>query len=290
MPRNDLWLKSIIFLICGMLALTGAFADSFNSVRQYSMQDASRGQTCEFLFTQAIKYNPHVLQSAITGCDSASVMKNPSVTRLEYFVMLNSAFGTLLEPKGDRMMSYAVSFSDVPIWAKTDVDKIIASHILTEAQPLDENVSFDEVKLLIQRIHGLLDISLQDDFYSTVNKEYIQDTPLMPRYAPESNFDIIERKIDEDSKSIIDEIVSKPHEQGIPGQNMADMYGNYLNYDVRDKEEIMPIQNLMDNDIHSLDKARADVALRNVEEFYETADITKDDFLYVPSENRVTVW
>jgi putative endopeptidase len=232
-----------------MLALAGAFADSLDSVKQPSVQDASRGQICEILFTQSIKYNQSILKEAITGCDNSHVLKNTSVTRLEYFIMLNSAFGTLPEPKGGMkmMMPDAVSFGDVPKWAKTDIEKIIAARILTEAQPLNENVSFDEVKLLIQRIHALLGTSLKDDFYSTINKENIENASLGPGEMMASNYDALMLKSDEDLKNIVNEIISKPHDEGTPEQKITDLYRNYLNYDARDKEGVKPIQKYLDS-------------------------------------------
>ena len=266
MHRNNLHFTRIVSLIvCILFCATGAFADVIDqkSIERYGMLDA-RAQICEVLLIQGAKYNPEILDGdVIKGCDDASLNENNSVTRLEFFVMLSSAFGTLPEPKGGMklMMPDAIRFNDVPSWAKTDIDNIVAARILTEAQPLDENISFDEVRLLIQRVHALIGISLPDDFYNTVNKEYMENAILMPGHPMESNFLSVTRKIDEDIKNIIDEIVSKPQDNNTPQQKIADFYLNYLNHDARDKEGIKPIQKYLDE-------------LKSVETLSELSDIS----------------
>ena len=58
--------------------------------------------------------------------------------------------------------------------------------------------------------------------------------------------------------------------------------------------QMIATRNMMEylaaNDIHSLNKVRINVALRNFDEFHETYGITKDDFLYLAPEDRIEIW
>jgi len=244
------FIRIVSLIVCILLCATGAFADIIDqkAIAQYDVLDA-RAQICDILLIQGAKYNSGILDGdVIKGCDDVSVSENNPVTRLDFFVMLSSAFGTLPEPKGGMriMMPDAISFNGVPSWAKADIDNIVAARILTEAQSLDEEISFDEIMLLIQRVHALIGTSLSDDFYNTVNKEYMENAILMPGHSMEDMFQSVARKIDEDIKNIVDEIVSNPQDKNTPQQKVADFYLNYLNHDVRDKEGIKPIQKYLD--------------------------------------------
>ena len=50
------------------------------------------------------------------------------------------------------------------------------------------------------------------------------------------------------------------------------------------------LRNLVQTDPHSPAKFRTNGAVRNVSEFYEAFDVTKEDALYLPPEERVKIW
>lgn len=66
----------------------------------------------------------------------------------------------------------------------------------------------------------------------------------------------------------------------------------YLNYanlwaqNIRDAE----IRNLNTMDVHSLGKDRVNVALRNIQPFFEAFEITEGDPMFRPEAERVTIW
>jgi len=206
---------------------------------------ATRGQASELVLAHGLKYNPGLSKSdIIKGYGDGDLRENDPVRRVEFFVMLSRAFGELPAPKGGLRIMFpdAVSFSNVPDWAETDINNICGGQILTQADPLTGNVSQEEVMLIIGRIHALLGGSLKDDFYNAVNKEYLEHTVLMPGYSSENNFNKVLNKVDEDIEALVKEIISKPGGKNTPEQKITDFYKNYLNYEARNSAGIKPIE------------------------------------------------
>ena len=47
---------------------------------------------------------------------------------------------------------------------------------------------------------------------------------------------------------------------------------------------------LLNNDVHSPNKLRANITPRNFIEWYETFDVKETDQMYIAPENRLIIW
>lgn len=49
-------------------------------------------------------------------------------------------------------------------------------------------------------------------------------------------------------------------------------------------------QMLLAFDVHAPAKLRANVQVKNLDDFYSTFKITKEDAMYLPKEERISIW
>ncbi len=56
------------------------------------------------------------------------------------------------------------------------------------------------------------------------------------------------------------------------------------------KERLQYAQLLLDIDTHSPNELRVNVQLKNMDAFYQTYQINETDAMYLPEEERVTIW
>ena len=47
---------------------------------------------------------------------------------------------------------------------------------------------------------------------------------------------------------------------------------------------------LLKNDVHSPNKLRANIQVRNFKEWYETFEVTENDEMYIKEEDRIIIW
>lgn len=141
----------------------------------------TRGETAEILANAADDYNSGVTTSdIIKGYEDGSLRENESVTRAEFLVMLDRAFGGLPAPSGHnaRVAIPAEKFTDVPEWAKTELSDVFDAGIIAgtgDGRFLpDEPVTKDQAELFIERVYSLFGTNLKDDFYASVNKDALE--------------------------------------------------------------------------------------------------------------------
>ena len=248
--RKGIWTGRLVALVlCAALVLTAA-VPAQAAISFVIIEPASRGQVSEFLLAQAKKYRPEMtMGDIIKGYgDGDDLRESKDITRLEALVMVSRAFGKLPVPVGGMaiMAPQKVSFNDTPMWAEAEIANILDARILTDARPLDEMISLNEVRLIVQRIHALYGSRPGDDFYQTVNKAYIEDAKPSPTFSAEDRFTDVARKTDRDMRVLVNEILSKLHGMNTPGQKIQDIFQNYMDFSARDRAGAEPIRQHLD--------------------------------------------
>ena len=127
----------------------------------------TRGEAAEMLTNAADDYNSGVTASdIIKGYEDGSLRENESVTRAEFLVMLDRAFGGLPTPAVTmRVAIPAEEFTDVPEWAKAELSDVFDAGIIAgtgDGRFLpDEPVTKDQAELFIERVYSLFGTNLK---------------------------------------------------------------------------------------------------------------------------------
>lgn len=209
-----------------------------------------RGEACYTLLEAAQDYIPDIRQADIMHGDQHGDLKiNDPVTRAEALVMLNRAFGGLPAPVGDsaRKAYPAASFTDVPFWAKTELQSVFNAGVVagTSATTLSPNepVTQEQLDLLIDRVYALLGSNLKDDFYATVNKEWLDGSTLKPGASMSGT--LYDLMLDtEPLTALIDKAIKNPVNED--ERRIAALYHNILDWDARNAAGLTPIQPYLD--------------------------------------------
>ncbi|MCP1223327.1 M13 family metallopeptidase [Sebaldella sp. S0638] len=88
----------------------------------------------------------------------------------------------------------------------------------------------------------------QDDFYDAVNVKWLEETKIPKGYSSWNNFNILDKKVSDDLRGIVEENVKKRNtlKNGTNEQKLADFYTSVLDYENRDKEGVKPVKYLLD--------------------------------------------
>ncbi|AAT75598.1 putative membrane metallo endopeptidase [Mesoplasma florum L1] len=84
----------------------------------------------------------------------------------------------------------------------------------------------------------------QDNFYDSVNKEWIDNNELPDGYASWGSFEMLQKKSTDDIKAIINELVNAT-KLDRDSKMIANLRSNYLNDKARNKQGIKPIQPIL---------------------------------------------
>lgn len=216
--------------------------------------DMTREEVLQRLLMAADAYSPTALEEGtiMRGDEDGALRETQPVTRAECFVMISRAFGTLPEPKGhDKRVSFTnLVYTDVPSWAIEDVENLVKGGILagTEGGSLKANepVTSSQLEFMLQRIWQLFGSNVRDDFYSTVNKETLDNSVIDDGFDTESAQDQMNRRNDEKLTTLLEDIVSQEQKPGTPQQKIADYLSSARDFETRDQLDIQPIQKYLD--------------------------------------------
>ena len=263
---------------------------------------ATRGQVVEMLLTAADDYNADLAKEQIVqGNGDGNLRENDSVTRAEAMVMLRRAFGKFATPMGDSLRTgySAVQFTDVPQWAAEDIGALTAAGILAgtgenKLSPQD-NVTVEQMELMIRRVWALQGSNLKDDFYATVNNEWLRNstvpageiyTGAMAELGTTNNKAVAE---------IIEKAAQSNAAKGSKDQKIGDFYKGVLALQegkVNDLSPIKPYLEAMDKVetvpqlIETLEKQRKELGMGNLLAFGLMVDL-KDSSKYSLTFNTI---
>ena len=109
----------------------------------------------------------------------------------------------------------------------------------------------EEVKMAVkehQHDHGIsiefMDKSVrpQDDFYNYVNGGWMKTAVIPADKSSWGSFNELREKTDENSLSILKNILTEKYEKGTEGQKIQDLYATYMDMDKRNADGINPIK------------------------------------------------
>jgi|GEM_PF-77284 len=196
----------------------------------------TRGELMDLLITAADDYNTVQSVDIIKGYEDGSLKYDSYATRAEALVMLRRAFSELPKLDTNRLYSYIadgdVSFSDIPQWAETDVDALIASGLLVNEDDgmlnVREYVTADDMDILLRRVWMLYGSNNKDNYFMTMEKEKIENLEIYPGYVGGGSLHNIAHLEGERIDTIIDEVLAGKWTAGSDEQKIKDYYQSAL--------------------------------------------------------------
>lgn len=232
-----------------LMAIVMVLSVSVSVYANETSPPATRGEIVKTLLMAADAYHPGINKEAvIQGSKNGDLRENDPAKKVEALVMLSRAFGELPEPVGNdlRIGTFGVEFTDVPAWAKKDIDKLAKAGVLTGNPDgtlgAYDTITIDEFQNVIARIWALEGSHLNDDFYETINKKWLNKSTIPAgELTGGIGFELQKQNTDKIEK-IIDELAGKQFTEGTKEQKIADFYSTALDTKNRNKQGIEPIQ------------------------------------------------
>ncbi|MGG2073386.1 M13-type metalloendopeptidase [Lysinibacillus irui] len=231
---------------------------------------ATRGDIVTTLLTAADAYQPGINKATvIQGSKNGDLRENEPAKKVEALVMLSRAFGELPEPVGNDLRSgtFDIEFTDVPAWAKKDIDKLTKAGVLTGNADgtlgANDTITIAEFQNIIARIWSLQGSHLNDDFYEAINKEWLNKSTIPVGEIMGGGFPELQKENTDKIEEIINALSGKEFAEGTKEQKIADFYSTALDTKNRNKQGIEPIQKYVKaiNEAKTLDElVQADLA------------------------------
>lgn len=232
---------------------------------------ATREEIVNALLTAADAYHSGINKEAvIRGYKDGELRENEPAKKVEALVMLSRAFGELPTPVGNdlRTGTFGVEFTDVPAWAKKDIEKLAKAGVLTGNPDgtlgVYDNITIAEFQTMIARVWALEGSHLKDDFYEAINKQWLNKSTIPAGEIMGGGFFDLQKQNDDKIAKIIDELKGKPFAEGTKEQKLADFYAAALDTENRNKQGIEPIQKYLTamDEAKTLDElVQADLAM-----------------------------
>ncbi|WP_324728219.1 M13-type metalloendopeptidase [Lysinibacillus fusiformis] len=210
---------------------------------------ATRGELVKTLLVAADAYQSGLNKEAIIqGSKNKDLRENEPAKKVEALVMLSRAFGELPEPVGNDLRSgtFGVKYTDVPTWAKKDIDNLTKAGVLTGNPDgklgANDPITIDEFQNLIARIWTLKGSHLHDDFYEAINKKWLNKSTIPVGEIMGGGFPELQKQNTDKIEKIITELSGKQFAEGTKEQKIADFYSTALDTSNRNKQGIEPIQ------------------------------------------------
>lgn len=210
---------------------------------------ATRGEIVTTLLTAADAYTSGINKEAvIQGYEDGQLREKEPAKKIEALVMLSRAFGDLPKPVGNDLRSgtFGVEFTDVPAWAKGDIEKLAKAGVLTGNPDgtlgVNDNMTIAEFQTIVARVWALEGSHLNDDFYEAINKQWLNKSTISAGEIIGGGFPELHKQNNAKIAKIIDGLTGKPFAEGTKEQKLADFYATALDTENRNKQGIQPIQ------------------------------------------------
>ena len=127
-----------------------------------SQEPLTRGEVVELLMTAADAYQPNLQKTdIIKGYDDGTLHEDIKATKLEALIMLNRAFGTLPESSNSSHTLSVDDFTDIPVWAKSEMEDVLQSGIVeATANGLfhpNETIDAEQMEMYINQVLDLFE-------------------------------------------------------------------------------------------------------------------------------------
>ncbi|UHA75991.1 S-layer homology domain-containing protein [Paenibacillus sp. 481] len=210
---------------------------------------ATRGEIVNSLLSAADAYQSGMGKEAvIKGNGNGDLRENEPAKKIEALVMLSRAFGELPEPVGNDLRSgtFGVEFTDVPAWAKKDIDKLARAGVLTGKPDgtlgVNDNITLAEFQTIIARVWTLKGSHVNDDFYEAINKQWLNKSTIPAGEIMGGGFSELQKQNNDHIAKMIDGLSGNQFANGTKEQKLADFYKTALDTENRNKQGIEPIQ------------------------------------------------
>ncbi|GKU77274.1 endopeptidase [Paenibacillus sp. L3-i20] len=236
-------LLSLLMVIAMVLSI------SVSAYAEETPPPATRGDIVNTLLMAADAYNSGIKKAAIIqGKKEGDLRENEPAKKVEALVMLSRAFGELPEPVGHDLRSgtFGIEFSDIPAWAKQDIEKLTKAGVLTGKPDgtlgAKDTITITEFQTIISRVWAHEGSHLNDDFYGSINKQWLNKSTISAGEFTSDGFTELQKQNNDKIEKIINELTGKQAAKGTKEQKLADFYTTALDATNRNKQGIEPIQ------------------------------------------------
>lgn len=170
-----------------------------------------------------------------------------NVTRLEFAMFLSRSMREL------PIINENLAFSDVSAAVAGDVGRLVKAGLFNGygngVFGASDYLTQDQLSTVINRVRNLAKTDLKDDFYYSVNYEWLANTKLPAGYPGMGSFDEVTLRNDIKIKEIVNEVYKNrdTYEEGTVEQKMADFYSTVLSMENRNKQGMEPIQRYLED-------------------------------------------
>lgn len=230
--------KSVAFALSLVLAF-GAAAPAFGA----SLEQAKMAET---IFEAADAYNEDLVLA-----DLSTLLPDDetgALTRLEAFVLLSRAFGTLPEAAGNTLRTSVPTtpFTDVPAEYQADIENLRQAGVIAGVADgrlgANDTITDAQLDTVIRRIWACLGTNPADDFYAAVNQDYLAFKEPLPGSPATNAFTDVQNLNNERIGEIITDIAKGTYEAGTVEQKISDYYQSVLDMEGRNAAGVAPVQ------------------------------------------------
>lgn len=216
-------------------------------------QELTRGEAAQALLEAGDEYVPDLeLSDIIKGYPNGSLDLDSPVTRAQALVMLERAFGGLPAPEGDNALTAFPSenFTDIPAWALEELAGVLSAGIVAGTgegtMAPDHAITAGELNAFIHRAYALKGTCEQDDFYATVNKEWLDNATLPAGLSINGPFYGLSLTVNQQVARLIRDIDAKTPKAGTAEAKIKALYDCVMDTEGREQAGVTPIQKYLD--------------------------------------------
>ncbi len=237
----------------GLLCLVLVFLCTGYGTAGADSEFATRGKVLEMIITAADAYYEGIETSDIMkGDGDGNLRVNDPVLRVEAMAMLSRAFPNLPSPSEYQLTigNFGNEFIDLPEWAVADLSNLTKAGIIAGYPDgrlgVNDNVTEEQMELLIRRIWAYLGNNRKDDFYATQNKHWFDSATLSAGDLVIGTFQETDDIVSEQLNEMIDEMAEGEWDENSSEQRVKEFYISAMDTEGRSKAGIEPIQEYID--------------------------------------------
>lgn len=169
-----------------------------------------------------------------------------NVTRLEFAMFLSRTMRELPSVRD------SLTFADVPQSASGDVNRVVKAGLMSGYGNgqfgSNDYLLQEQLEAVLNRVLNLKNTRGQDDFFYSVNREWLANTRLPAGYPGLGSFDEVDLENKNKIRLIADELYRNigTYAHGTIEQKMADFYSTILDMENRNRQGIEPIKKYLD--------------------------------------------
>ena len=169
-----------------------------------------------------------------------------NITRLEFALIVGNSMRelpTIREP---------VVFADVPAEAAEELNRITSAGLMSGYGNgffgSGDYLTQEQLDIVLNKIRTLSSVRPQDDFFYSVNYEWLTNTRLPAGYPGMTTFDEVDKMNTDRLKAVVQELMKNQgtYQKGTVEQKIADFYHTLLDMENRNKEGLKPLEKYLD--------------------------------------------